>query len=95
LSLLHGGPGFDHASFKPDFSHVAEIAQVVYLDHRGNGRSDRGDPAKWKLAQWGDDVRAFCEALEIERPIVLGVSFGGWSRCRTRRAIPSIRRSWC
>ena len=75
--LLHGGPGFDHASFKPDFSRVAEIAQVVYLDHRGNGRSDRGDPAKWKLAQWGDDVRAFCEALEIERPIVLGVSFGG------------------
>jgi proline-specific peptidase len=75
--LLHGGPGFDHASFKPDFSRLAETVQVVYLDHRGNGRSDRGDPAKWKLAQWGDDVRAFCEALEIERPIVLGVSFGG------------------
>jgi pimeloyl-ACP methyl ester carboxylesterase len=75
--LLHGGPGFDHASFKPDFSRLAATAQVVYLDHRGNGRSDRGDPAKWKLAQWGDDVRAFCEALEIEHPIVLGVSFGG------------------
>ena len=75
--LLHGGPGFDHSNFKPDFSRLAEIAQVVYLDHRGNGRSDRGDPAKWNLPQWGDDVRAFCEALEIERPIVLGVSFGG------------------
>jgi len=49
----------------------------VYFDHRGNGRSDHGDPAKWNLAQWGDDVRAFCEALEIERPIVVGVSFGG------------------
>jgi pimeloyl-ACP methyl ester carboxylesterase len=77
LLLLHGGPGFDHASFKPDFSRVTEIAQVVYLDHRGNGRSDRGDPKKWNLPQWGDDVRAFCEALEIERPIVLGLSFGG------------------
>jgi len=77
IVLLHGGPGFDHSSFKPDFSRMAEIAQVVYLDHRGNGRSDRGDPAKWNLAQWGDDVRAFCEALEIERPIVMGVSFGG------------------
>ncbi len=75
--LLHGGPGFDHSNFKPDFSRLAEIAQVVYLDHRGNGRSDRGDRAKWNLAQWGDDVRTFCEALEIERPIVLGVSFGG------------------
>jgi proline-specific peptidase len=75
--LLHGGPGFDHASFKPDFSRLAETAQVVYLDHRGNGRSDRGDPAKWNLAQWGEDVRAFCEALDIEHPVVLGVSFGG------------------
>jgi pimeloyl-ACP methyl ester carboxylesterase len=75
--LLHGGPGFDHSSFKPAFSPLAEIAQVVYLDHRGNGRSDHGDPAKWNLPQWGDDVRAFCEALEIERPVVLGLSFGG------------------
>jgi pimeloyl-ACP methyl ester carboxylesterase len=75
--LLHGGPGFDHSNFMPDFSRLAEIAQVVYLDHRGNGRSDRGDPAQWNLPQWGDDVRAFCEALEIVRPIVLGVSFGG------------------
>jgi proline iminopeptidase len=77
IVLLHGGPGFDHSGFKPAFSRLTEIAQVVYLDHRGNGRSDRGDPAKWKLAQWGDDVRAFCEALEIERPIVMGLSFGG------------------
>ena len=75
--LLHGGPGFDHAGFKPVFSRLAETAQVVYLDHRGNGRSDRSDPAKWNLPQWGDDVRAFCEALEIERPIVMGLSFGG------------------
>ena len=60
--LLHGGPGFDHSLFKPVFSTLTDIAQVVYLDHRGNGRSEHGDPAHWNLAQWGDDVRAFCEA---------------------------------
>ncbi|MDO8431356.1 MAG: alpha/beta hydrolase [Candidatus Binatus sp.] len=75
--LLHGGPGFDHSNFKPAFSRLSEIAQVVYLDHRGNGRSDRSDTSKYNLPQWGDDVRAFCEALGIERPIVMGVSFGG------------------
>jgi pimeloyl-ACP methyl ester carboxylesterase len=75
--LLHGGPGFDHSNFKPDFSRLAEIAQVVYLDHRGNGRSDRGDRKKWNLENWGDDVRGFCDVLEIQHPIVLGVSFGG------------------
>lgn len=77
LVLLHGGPGMDHSSYKPRFSQLADIAQVIYLDHRGNGRSDTGPREKWTLAQWGDDVHAFCEALGIVRPIVMGVSFGG------------------
>ena len=77
LLLLHGGPGFDHSIYKPAFSAMADVAQVVYLDQRGNGRSDPGPRDTWTLAQWGDDVRAFCEALGIERPIVLGASWGG------------------
>lgn len=78
LLLLHGGPGFDHSSYKPAFSRFADLAQVVYLDHRGNGRSDRSTREHWTLAQWGDDVKAFCDALGIERPIVMGQSFGGF-----------------
>ena len=78
LLLLHGGPGFDHSNFKPDLRPLAEVAQVIYLDHRSNGRSDRTPPDRWTLANWADDVRAFCEALEIEKPIVMGTSFGGF-----------------
>ena len=77
LILLHGGPGFDHSSYKPAFSPLADVAQVVYLDHRGNGRSDAGDRSKWNLAQGADDLVAFCDALGIEKPVVLGNSFGG------------------
>jgi len=77
LLLLHGGPGFDHTSYKPAFSALADVVQIVYLDHRGNGRSAGGDPATWNLAQWGDDVRTFCDVLGIEKPIVYGASFGG------------------
>ena len=78
LLLLHGGPGFDHSGFKPQLAELSDIVQVVYLDHRGNGRSDRGTREQWKLNQWADDVRAFCDALEIVHPIVLGQSFGGF-----------------
>src|ERR1700674_5895877 len=67
LLLLHGGPGFDHSGFKPDFAQLADVAQVVYLDHRGSGRSDRGSVERWKLNQWADDVRSFCDTLEIEK----------------------------
>lgn len=77
LLLLHGGPGFDHSGFKPAFSQMAAAAQVVYLDLRGNGRSDSGPSNKWSLEQWARDVHAFCEALSIAKPIVLGHSLGG------------------
>src|SRR3981189_883701 len=77
LLLLHGGPGFDHSIYKPAYSALADIAQIIYLDHRGNGRSDEGARESWNLTQWGDDVRAFCDALGIVNPIVLGASFGG------------------
>ena len=75
--MLHGGPGADHSIYRPAYSALADIAQIVYLDHRGNGRSEDGPREGWNLAQWGDDVRAFCDALGIVDPIVLGASFGG------------------
>jgi pimeloyl-ACP methyl ester carboxylesterase len=77
LLLLHGGPGSDHSLLKPAYSALSDVAQVIYLDHRGNGRSDAGPKELWTLAQWGDDVRAFCDVVGIANPIVLGVSFGG------------------
>jgi len=77
LLMLHGGPGADHSIYRPAYSALADIAQIVYLDHRGNGPSEYGPQQNWNLAQWGDDVRAFCDALGIVDPIVLGASFGG------------------
>ncbi|HRK70664.1 MAG TPA: alpha/beta fold hydrolase [Micropepsaceae bacterium] len=77
LIVLHGGPGFDHANMRPEFDCFADVAQVIYLDHRGNGRSHPSDPATWTLDQWADDIAAFCDALGIVRPIIFGQSFGG------------------
>jgi len=78
LVLLHGGPGLDHSSFKSELSLLRDEMQLVYIDHRGNGRSDRSTPDRWTLEQWADDVRAVCDVLGIERPIVMGQSFGGF-----------------
>jgi proline iminopeptidase len=75
--FLHGGPGADHSHYRPEWSALADVAQLVYLDHRGNGRSEHGPREQWTLAQWADDVRAFCDALGLDQPIVLGASFGG------------------
>jgi pimeloyl-ACP methyl ester carboxylesterase len=76
--LVHGGPGgFDHSYFKPDFGRLTAYAQVVYLDLRGHGRSAWGEPAQFTFEDCADDLRAFCDAVGIVRPIVLGHSMGG------------------
>lgn len=78
LLMLHGGPGFDHIPFKKAFSALADVAQVVFYDHRGNGRSEGDDPATWNLDQWAEDVKGVCDSLGISRPIICGLSFGGF-----------------
>src|SRR6185295_12783554 len=75
--LLHPGPGFDHGLFKVQIGPwLAAGTQVVYLDMRGAGRSDAGPPEEHRLERWADDVHGLCEALRIERPVVLGIGFG-------------------
>jgi proline iminopeptidase len=77
--LLHGGPGsFDHSSFKPDFARLSQVAQVIYLDLRGHGRSEWGDPATWSFEACADDVPAFCDSLGITKPVVYGHSLGAF-----------------
>jgi proline iminopeptidase len=78
LILLHGGPGFDHTGFKPHFSRLADLVQIVYVDHRGHGRSDARPESEWRLDVFADDVVRLCDALGIDKPIVLGQSFGGF-----------------
>lgn len=80
--LLHGGPGSDHSDYKPHLSSLADHVQLVYLDHLGQGRSDSSDPSRWNLSSWATAVRDFCDTLEIERPVVLGGSFGSFVALR-------------
>ena len=69
LIVLHGGPGFDHSLMRPWFDRFADTHQVIYLDHRGNGRSG-GEADTWRLAQWGGDIAAFCDQLGLVQPVV-------------------------
>ena len=78
IVLLHGGPGVDHSVFRALGRALSEEMHVVYLDQRGSGRSEDGPVGKWTLEQWATDVRDFCDELGLEKPVVLGHSFGGY-----------------
>jgi proline iminopeptidase len=79
LLVLHGGPGLDGSVFFPEIAALAgEGVRILAIDHRGNGRSDHGDPARWTVPQMADDVQAVIDVLGLARPIVMGHSFGSF-----------------
>lgn len=45
---IGGRPGGDHSTFRPHFDRFADTHQVVYVDHRDNGRSDGWDQPQYR-----------------------------------------------
>src|SRR5919199_5372432 len=76
LIVLHGGPGFDHSMFRPYLDPLADEFRLLYVDERGQGRSDRVDPSTLSLEVFARDVDLLAEALGLDRFALLGHSFG-------------------
>jgi proline iminopeptidase len=75
--VLHGGLGLDHQTYR-SLDPLASSLRLVYLDHRGNGRST-GDPATATMVQWAADAAAVASDVAGDEPvIVIGHSFGGF-----------------
>lgn len=77
IFILHGGPGVDHSGYRPWLDALGEELQVVYVDHRGNGRSGRPGTETYTIAQMAQDIEALRQHLGLDRIILFGHSFGG------------------
>jgi proline iminopeptidase len=78
LLLLHGGPGADHSDFLPYLEPLARSYQLVLVDERGSGRSERlADTRRYTLQQMVRDMEHLRAHLRLKRWVVLGHSFGG------------------
>ncbi len=75
---VHGGPGVDGAGLRHVLAPLAGHAELVVPDLRGHGRSDLAEPESWTLDDWADDLAVVIEALRLHRPVIVGMSFGGW-----------------
>ncbi|HEX6679302.1 MAG TPA: alpha/beta hydrolase [Gaiellaceae bacterium] len=78
IVALHGGPGLDCLGLRYALAPLADSAQLIVPDQRGNGRSDQASPETWNLKTWAADIHVLAQTLGLERPIVLGISFGGF-----------------
>ena len=71
MLLLHGW-SLDRRAWAPQIP-LAERHRLVLIDRRGFGRS----AAPPDLAAETLDLLALCERLELDRPILVGMSQGG------------------
>ncbi len=75
--VLHTGPGADHTPYREHVGPTLRtVAQVLYVDLRGHGRSDRSYPGQWNLATWTSDLAGLLDALELDSVVVLGAGWG-------------------
>jgi pimeloyl-ACP methyl ester carboxylesterase len=74
LVLVHGGAA--HSGWWDHIAPQLHSHRVVALDLTGHGDSGRRDAYDMKL--WAREVVAVAEAEELDRPVVLGHSLGGW-----------------
>ena len=74
LVLLHGG-FTDSRAWRPQLDSLSDAFTVVAWDAPGCGESF-DPPADYGLHGYADCLAAFIEALGLERPHVLGLSFG-------------------
>ncbi|MEU4235468.1 alpha/beta hydrolase [Nonomuraea sp. NPDC026600] len=78
MVVLHGGPGFDQGYLRPGLGPLSADVQLVFVDLRGQGRSERMPARTCTLERMADDVARLCDRLGITAPIVFGHSAGGF-----------------
>jgi pimeloyl-ACP methyl ester carboxylesterase len=91
LVLLHGGP-MDSREFRYQLEGLAEEFTVVAWDMPGCGQSS-DPPEDFRIPDYVRCLVSFLQALRIERPHVLGLSFGSGFALELYRAHPEIPRS--
>ena len=72
----------------PLFDYYEALHHVTSHDVRGHGLSDK--PATWTLEDDVEDLRALIEALELNKPVIVGFSMGPYITLATAEKYPEL-----
>ncbi|MFT7286532.1 MAG: non-heme chloroperoxidase [Halieaceae bacterium] len=77
--MLHGF-SFGAVAFKKQIGPIAEELRFIAPDLRGHGLSGKPwTPESYAGTEvWAEDIAAVIEAFELDKPIIVGWSFGGY-----------------
>jgi pimeloyl-ACP methyl ester carboxylesterase len=88
--LVHGYVGDGPGTWRRQIEALSDEFTIVAWDGPGSGRSS-DPPESWTLADFADCLAGFIDALALDRPHVVGLSFGGGLALelyRRHRALP-------
>jgi len=77
MVLVNGGPGGTHHCFHPWLTGLKNNIKLIYYDQRGCGLSDYKADEGYSFEQTIDDLEKLRIALNIDKWVVLGHSYGG------------------
>ena len=90
--LLHGGNQSCHSWDLVSLA-LADRYHVLALDQRGHGDSEWARDADYSSGAMAADAAAFCEALGVADPIVMGHSMGGMNTMRLTLDHPDLAKA--
>ena len=76
ILLVHGG-GSDRSHWHAVAPLLASDRRVVCFDQRGYGESEAPSDGRRDLAAMAEDVIAVCTGAGLDRPVLVGHSYGG------------------
>ncbi len=75
LVFVHGG-WMNGDAWRPQVDRFADEYRTITLDVRGHGRTGTTDRDRYSVSLFADDLESLLASLEVERPILCGLSLG-------------------
>lgn len=75
LVFLHGNPG-THRLWQHQLDYFRDRYDLVAVDMRGYGQSDKPADADYHPSALASDIAALIEMLALDRPVLIGLSMG-------------------
>ncbi|WP_076607914.1 alpha/beta fold hydrolase [Natronorubrum thiooxidans] len=75
LVFIHGG-WMNGQAWEPQVERFADEYQVITLDVRGHGKTGATEPNQYSIELFTDDLEALLSRLEVDNPILCGLSLG-------------------
>ena len=76
LVLIHGGL-VDYRMWGSQVEPFSKKYRVITYDLRGHGQTGGSDKRSYSVQLFAEDLRALLEQLQVDKPVVCGLSLGG------------------